>query len=76
MYADMKSCISLNGRTSGYFRFEKSVRQTEKLSVLSFAIYQNDIENYLINKGCDGININISYENIAVLLKVLTILYA
>lgn len=76
MYADVKSCILVNGETSCYFSCEKGVRQGENLSPLLFSIYLNDVETYLFNDGCDGINIEIPDETVRLLVKLLAIFYA
>ena len=59
MYMEIKSCITLNGSTSEFFDCEKGVRQGENLSLLLFAIYMNDLENFLSTNGDSGINIHI-----------------
>lgn len=76
MYADVKSCILVNGATSGYFKCEKGVRQGENLSPLLFSIYLNDVETTLFNDDCNGININISDDTTELMLKLLAIFYA
>ena len=42
MYAEIKSCILLNGVKSEYFNCKKGVRQGENLSPLLFTLYLND----------------------------------
>ena len=37
MYSEIKSCITINGNSSGYFTGDKGVRQGENLSPLLFA---------------------------------------
>ena len=44
MYRQIKSCITVNGSTSGFFNCEKGVRQGKNISPLLFAIYLNDFE--------------------------------
>ena len=47
MYSKIKSCITINGISSAYFTCDNGVRQGENLSPLLFAIYLNDLENFL-----------------------------
>ena len=47
MYKQIKSCITVNGSTSGFFNCEKGVRQGENISPLLFAIYLNDLESFM-----------------------------
>ena len=60
MFMEIKSCISLNGSTSEFLDCEKGVRQGENLLPLLFAIYMNDLENFLRINGGSGINIDIN----------------
>ena len=47
LYQKTKSCISSNHEKSELFNCETGVRQGENLSPLLFAIFLNDLENYL-----------------------------
>ena len=56
MYADIKSCVTLNNNTSSMFSCTSVVRQGENLSPLLFSLYLNDLESYLQicrHKGVD-----------------------
>ena len=55
---DVKSCISLNGELSNFFMCEKGIRQGENLSPLLFSIFLNDVEQFLCDKNCNGVNIS------------------
>ena len=46
MYNNAKSCISMSGKTSGYFACETGVRQGENLSPLLFSIFLSDLRDY------------------------------
>ena len=76
MYKQIKSCITVNGSTSGFFNCEKGVRQGENLSPLLFAIYLNDLESFRSFNNCSGIDIDIQEENLMIFIKHFVILYA
>ena len=75
MYKEIKSCITVNGNSSGFFSCEKGVRQGENLSPLLFAIYLNDWETYMDLYNCKGVETGIHDENVLIFFK-LFILYA
>ena len=50
MYNNAKSCISMSGKTSGYFVYETGVRQGENLSPLLFSIFLSDLRDYSSTK--------------------------
>ena len=62
MYNNAKSCISMSGKTSGYFPCETGARQDENLSPLLFSIFLSDLRDYSSTKynGLSFINNNIS----------------
>ena len=74
MYNGIKSCITINGASSGYFTCEKVVRRwgggggggrvAGKLSPLLFAIYLNDLENFMNSSGCRSIEIMCKITNL------------
>ena len=74
MYDNIKSCVSVNGELSEYFLTLNGVRQGENLSPFLFALFINDIEESLIQYGCDPIKILDSNQQ--TFLKLLIILYA
>ena len=63
MYKGIKSCISFNGDLSNFFMCDKGVRQGEDLSPLLFLIFLNDVEQYLYDKHCNGVNIEYEDNN-------------
>ena len=74
MYDGIKSCVSINGKSSNYFPSNIGVRQGENLSPFLFTIFLNDIENFL-----SGSNIHKGIEledNVFVFLKLFVLLYA
>ena len=76
MYKEIKSCITVNGNSSGFFSCEKGVRQGENLCPPPFAIYLNDLETYMDLYNCKGVEIGIHNENVLIFLKLFVILYA
>ena len=76
MYKQIKSCITVNGSTSGFFNCEKGVRQWENLSPLLFAIYLSDLESFMSFNNCSSIDIDIQEENFMIFIKLFVILYA
>ena len=74
MYQNIKSCVKSDGKTSGDFFCQSGVRQGEDWSPLLFVIYLNNLESFLINEQCNGVNI---YDNhLITLLKIHILLYA
>ena len=74
MYKNIKSCVSINGSISDYFFSVNGVRQGENLSPFLFALFVNDLEDFLINFGCNPIEI--PGADIQTFLKLLITLYA
>ena len=58
MYNNAKSCISMSGKTSGYFACKTGVRQGENLSPLLFLICLSDLRDYLSTKYNEVLFIN------------------
>ena len=54
LYKQAKSCIAINGQKSEFFNCEIGVRQGENLSPLLYAIFLNDIENFLSQYSSSG----------------------
>ena len=74
MYSQVKSCVLLNGQKSDFFITNKGVRQGENLSPLLFALFVNDIEEYMLANGCSYVNIdNEALDNY---IKLLVLMYA
>ena len=66
MYECVKSKVKCNNVLSEEFMCTLGVRQGECLSPFLFSMFLNDIEEELIQKGVEGINIG--YLNLAILL--------
>ena len=50
VYRNVKSCVSVNGKSSGFFLCNIGVRQGENLSPLLFLIFLNDLEDFFMSK--------------------------
>ena len=72
----MANIVSLNGELSNFFMCEKGIRQGENLSPLLFSIFLNDVEQFLCDKNCNGVNISYEMDDIVIFLKLLILLYA
>ena len=55
MYTSVKSCISYNNHTTGYFNCEIGVRQGENLSPFLFSLFLNDLEEFLLTNDIVGL---------------------
>ena len=73
IYADIKSKVQVNGEFSRAFLSYSGVRQGESLSPLLFSIYLNDLEEFMINRGCEQLEVDGEGE---IMLKLMLILYA
>jgi hypothetical protein len=76
MYHNIKSRIKSNNEYSDFFPCMNGVRQGENLSPLLFAIYLNDLENYLCSENVKGIECKISHKEFGMYFKLFIILYA
>ena len=59
MYRGIKFCVSYNGEQSSFFSSFRGVRQGENLLPLLFALFLNDLETFLSDKSCNGVNIRV-----------------
>ena len=75
MYNNIKSCISHNNNLSAYFPCETGVRQGENLALVLFALFLNDLQFYMENNGCVGVELN-EVQVRLLCLKLLILLYA
>ena len=76
MYANIKSCISINNEKSNFFGCHRGVRQGENLSPVLFALYLNDLEDYLFQKRNPGVTIDINNEECVMVLTLIILMYA
>ena len=76
MYDNIKSCVKFNNETSAFFASQCGVRQGENLSPMLFALYLNDLENFLLSGGVDTLNFDFFTGEFQIYLKLLILLYA
>ena len=74
MYANIKSCVFVDGNFSEYFISLRGVRQGENLSPLLFALFVNDLEFSLLNNDCHHVNFDL--ENVDNMLCLFELMYA
>ena len=75
MYKGIKSCVSYNGEQSSFFSSFRGVRQGKNLFSVLFALFLNDLESFLCDKSCIGVNFEFQYDGITLYLKLLVLLY-
>ena len=74
LYAQVKSCVFLDGKKSDFFISARGVRQGENLSPLLFSLFVNDIEDEFIKMGCKFLEFN--DEQLDNFIKLLVLMYA
>jgi hypothetical protein len=78
MYNSIKSCIVHNENKSDFFSSEIGVRPCENLSPFLFAVFLNDLEQFMEDKNITGLE-SISSEleaQLEIYLKMFALLYA
>ena len=78
MYRNVKTCVSVNGKSSGFFLCNIAVRQGENLSPLLYLIFLNDLEDFLCQNGnINGVSCASDVnDTLHIFLKVFVLLYA
>ena len=76
MYMNIKSCVQVNNKKSQFFGSQRGVRQGENLSPVLFALFLNDLDNYLFQNGNNGITIDVNSDDYNSLIRIITLLYA
>ena len=74
MYANIKSCVPFNGKSSDFFECRNGLTQGENLSPILFSMFLNDLESFLLNENNFGLNI--FDESIQIFFRLDVLLYA
>ena len=75
MYQSIKSCVRQNGQVTNFFPCNIGLRR-ENLSPILFSLFLNELEQFLEDNNCEGINIEYFSEEFYTYTKILVILYA
>ncbi len=78
MYKSIKSCIKVGNEYSDYFPCTVGVRQGENMSPLLFAMYLNDLEQFLGARGISDLQSVTSdmFHHLDIYVKLFLLLYA
>ena len=76
MYKGIISCVAFNGEQSSFFSSFRGVRQSENLSAVLFALFLNDLEAFLSDRSCNGVNFEFRYDDMFLYLKLYVQRYA
>lgn len=57
MYLNVKSCVTINGFYTDFFKNNVGLMQGEVLSPILFALYVNDCEMEFINNNCKAVEL-------------------
>ena len=76
MYQGIKSCVSFSGSQSSFFPCLRGVRQGENLSPVLFALFLNDLEDFMHSNSCTGVDLEFVSDTIYIYLKLFILLYA
>ena len=76
LYFYTKSCVTFSGEQSQFFHSYSGVRQGENVSTVLFAIFLNDLDDYLVQHNCNGITLDSDNQDILLYLKLFVLLYA
>ena len=58
------------------FFMYSSVRQGENLSPVLFALFLKGLKTFLSDKSCNGVNLELKYDDMCLYLKSFALLYA
>jgi len=78
MYKNIKYCVFIRNESkySDYFICNCGVRQGESLSPILFAVFLNDLEDYLDSRANSGVVLETFDDNLFQFIKILELLFA
>ena len=76
LYHNIKSCVMFSKQQSNFFPSFRGVRQGENLSPVLFCIFLNDLQNFMLNHNCKGVDLQMPENETDTFLQLLVLLYA
>ena len=76
LYHNIKSCVMFSKQQSNFFPSFRGVRQGENLSPVLFCIFLNDLQNFMLNHNCTGVDLQMPENETDTFLQLLVLLYA
>ena len=76
MYRNIKSCVSLNGKSSPLFQCQVGLREGDNLSPILFSLYLNDLNDHLTSNASRGVTIDVEIDNMVHFLNIFLVMYA
>ena len=64
MYANIKSCVTVNGQDSHFFTSNRGVRQGDNLSPVIFSLFLNDLEDHLLADRVDRVPVEFITDDV------------
>ena len=76
MYANIKSCVTVNGQDSQFFNSNRGVKQGDNLLPLLFSLFFNDLEDHLLADQVNGIPVEYKTDDFVHSIQIFILLYA
>ena len=76
MYANIKSCVTVNGQDSQFFNSNRGVRQGDNISPVHFSLFLNDLEDHLLADQVNGIPVDYKTDDLVQFITIFILLYA
>ena len=69
MYANIKSCVTVNGQDAQFFSSNRGVRQGDNLSPVLFSLFLNDLEDHLLADKVNRIPVEYKTDDLVHFIK-------
>ena len=76
IYANIKSCVTVNGQDSQFFNSNRGSRQGDNLSPVLFSLFLNDLEDHLLADQVNAIPVEYKTDDLVQFMKNFILLYA